>query len=576
MKQTTAFHAIAGLLVVTVMATALAQPALAQQQRQQAGDPPVPAQPEPSPARASQPEPVPDTGQTLPEIRLEATGTPGAIFVDPERVSVKPPILKALIQLNARMSPYQLDADSASPVNLRDVLKFALSNNLPIKISHADSQLSKWQYVSALGGFLPSIANGFVYEELKGKFASPFGVLVPISNNPINIKNEITQYFFKGGQIVFGSLEQKHNYRAAVFSWKGTINDMLLDATKLYYDMVLNDVLLQIRIKAVEVSKALLDRNEIKFANGDNTKLDVLQARTQLSRDRQHLIKQQIERRKSAVNLSTALNLDTSVDLTPKDRFVSKITLVDPNLKVSDLLQIAIDSRPELKKYDQLRLAAKAAIKVALAPLLPSVSGTLGQIATGAKVAPPQSQNLSISAASTGSFAGGSFGASSPAAIATGSTSSSSTPRTFTMTDLIKVSLSIDWTIGGLGIVNSSNVQSAKWAARKALLEFNQELAKVYQEVRDSYLDCVEAENQIIETTDAVNSSREQLEVATVRLTEGVGTDLEVTNAQRDYTDAMIRKAKAIVEYNTSQASLLRAMGRISLDTLTSVTPLRR
>ena len=117
-------------------------------------------------------------------------------------------------------------------------------------------------------------------------------------------------------------------------------------------------------------------------------------------------------------------------------------------------------------------------------------------------------------------------------------------------------------------------MQVAKWEARKAQLEFARELTKVYKEVRDAYLDVIDAENLIAETTDAVNSSREQLEVANIRLEEGVGTDLDVIDAQRDYTQALIDKASAIIKFDVGEANLLRAMGRITSDNLTAVRPL--
>ncbi|MEZ4545633.1 MAG: TolC family protein [Cyanobacteriota/Melainabacteria group bacterium] len=71
--------------------------------------------------------------------------------------------------------------------------------------------------------------------------------------------------------------------KASVHALKGSINDVLLQATNLYYELVLNDALLQIRVKAVEESKAILQLNEDLFAEGVATKLDVLH-RTQLSR----------------------------------------------------------------------------------------------------------------------------------------------------------------------------------------------------------------------------------------------------------------------------------------------------
>ena len=98
---------------------------------------------------------------------------------------------------------------------------------------------------------------------------------------------------------------------------------------------------------------------------------------------------------------------------------------------------------------------------------------------------------------------------------------------------------------------------------------------RVQAELRDAYLSSLSAENLIVATTDAVNSSAEQLRVAKDRIENGVGTQLDVLNAQKDYTTALIDKVKAITEYNTAQVKLLRAIGRISVNTVVSNSPLR-
>jgi outer membrane protein TolC len=88
-------------------------------------------------------------------------------------------------------------------------------------------------------------------------------------------------------------------------------------------------------------------------------------------------------------------------------------------------------------------------------------------------------------------------------------------------------------------------------------------------------LDSLSAESLIVETTDAVASSQEQLEITQMRLQEGIGTNLDVLNAQKDYTSALIDKANAILRFNIAQANLLRAIGRVDSNTLLSNTPLR-
>lgn len=71
-------------------------------------------------------------------------------------------------------------------------------------------------------------------------------------------------------------------------------------------------------------------------------------------------------------------------------------------------------------------------------------------------------------------------------------------------------------------------------------------------------------------TTRAVISSAEALRLARVRLANGVGTNIDVINAQRDFTTSLINKADAIIQFDIAQAQLLHDIGVISVDNLTS------
>lgn len=542
-------------------------------------DTPMPARdPFPAPAPVESPvqlrglgSPLSEPGKnTLDNLRLGAEESAGVIFEQPDQVFVKPPILKALIQLDNQLSPYGLDANAkpSRPITLAEVEQIALENNLVIKISHSDQENKHWQYRGALTGFLPSMSNGVSYQALTGKYASPFGLLASVNNINLVMPNTGSYYFFQGGKVLFGSLQAKHQYKASQFALKGTTNDILYEAGKLYYDLVLNDILLQIKVKAVETSQALLARSMIRYENGAGTKLDVLQARTQLSKDRQALISQQIARRQSAIHLTTALNLDTSEDLTVENRLLSKVRLVDAALSAGDLLSIAIDNRPELKHYEQLRLAAKDAVKVAASALLPTVQGTAVAASTGARVT--SSGSGSQSAASTSGFAAGGFSVSSGSA--TPSSGSGGRPK-YAQTEIFVLGVDVQWTLPGLGSTAFASVQSAKWVARKAQLDFNYKLSRVYEEVRDAYLQSLEAESLIKETTDTVESTKEQLSVAITRMEEGVGIDVDVINAQRDYTSALVDKASAIAQFDSAQLRLLRTIGKISYDTVARGVP---
>lgn len=532
--------------------------------------------PTPKSIQAPETEAAKAAAGKLDAIVEETIKSMGAMFVDPEQVIVKPPLLTALIQVEERLNPYSLEASGSRSVSLHDVLNAATGQNLNIKISKTDSEIRKWEMISSVGSFLPTLSNEMSYQGISGQYISPAGAALPIQNYYLQMPTAFTQYLYKGGGIIHQYLEDKHSFKASKHAVVMISNDALMETAKAYYKLALDEVLLQIRIKSVETANALLLVNKDLYANGVNTMLEVLQAKTELSRERQQLIKQQIERRQAAVKLATVINEDAGTDLTLGSPKIEKIRLVDKSLSIKDLLQIALNNRPELKRYEELRLAAIEKIKVAKAPLLPQVTftgSTVGTFALLPNSSSTSSQQLPFTTsggASTGAVAGG-----STLPLAGGSTTSSS-GRHDAGRSLFILGLDVQWNLGGMGLTNAAKVQAARYDARRRQLDFMRELNKVYEQVRDAYLSCITAENLIIETTDTVNSSKEQLRVAKDRLENGVGTNLDVINAQRDYTSALIDKANAIIQFNTAEVELLRNIGKITIPTLVSTSPLRQ
>jgi outer membrane protein TolC len=128
----------------------------------------------------------------------------------------------------------------------------------------------------------------------------------------------------------------------------------------------------------------------------------------------------------------------------------------------------------------------------------------------------------------------------------------------------------VNWNYSGLGVPAMSNAQAARAQARIAKLQLNQQVLDVLEQVRKSYINSQLAERQIDVTAKEVASSAEQLRLARVRLANGVGTNLELVQSQRDWVTALVHKAEAIISFNVAQAQLLRDVGLISVDTLTS------
>ncbi len=464
-------------------------------------------------------------------------------------VELSRPPLQALISVENRLNPFGLDAEHYEEISLRDVLRAAAQDNLDILGLRYGTSAQKFSYLSAATQFLPDMNLGYNKMLVNAYVPIPITAVVApgapglpsaigASTIATKINTPITQLTSGFVMPIFTAsnfsklLEEKHRLRATRAQLSGTINDTLMTASRDYYSLLLNQALLQIQTAAVERSVEQYRTNSTLEQSGLATNLDVLQAKAQLARDRQNLIDQQKTRRNSAIQLAHVVNLNLGQDLVAADQYMRKVRLISRAVTVPELLRLAIDNRPELKQYDELRQVAKASILTAAAPLAPNV--TLGGNIYGVGV------NI------------GNLG------------------------PVYLLNFGVKWSFGGLGMTDLANIKGAKYRARQALVDANKEFLNVYDQVRTSFNESLSSERRIDEAIDEVAAAQEELRLAKIRLETGLGINIDVLNAQRDLTQANIGKAQAISDFNIAQAQLLHNIGLITVDNLSSghlVTP---
>jgi outer membrane protein TolC len=288
---------------------------------------------------------------------------------------------------------------------------------------------------------------------------------------------------------------------------------------------------------------------------------------------------QEVALRNSAIQLAADLNINMGVNFLPAEHEVKKVRLIDPALNINQLINLALVNRPELKQFDYLRLAARRNIQVQAAPLYPqmyifgSVTGNgatltrqfttqAGSFSDIPLNAPPAGPPLRV----PGVTSGGSGGV----VVAAGEKFNPPQRVSRQIRKSTALGLQIDWNYPNLGVPDLANVQAARAQARQATLQANQELIRVVQQVRTAYLNSEIAERQVEVSRKAVVSSTEQLRLSIVRLSNGVGTNIDVLQATQAWTQARTNLVNAVIQFNIAQAQLLRDTGLISFDTMTS------
>lgn len=499
-----------------------------------------------------------------------------------EEIDLKLPARSELMPVGANLPVIRLEARYNQPVGLKDVVNFAALYNLQIGISREQMRQQKWLLIGALGRFAPDALMSYRTQFQSG--SSLIGGILPVSFSTPNANANagFRYYGAQGGRILFGALQQKHNFLASKSNVRRTANDILRDVARQYYELVRAQSFLEIRVRAVETSRAQLVLNKQLENAGTGTYFNVLQADTQLAQDELQLLRQEVLFRTSAIALAKTLNLDMSANLMTVDTKVKKVRLIDPSLDINALMRIAIKYRPELKQFEELRLAARRNIQVQAAPLYPqmqffgSYTGNGATLGPGNRVQPGSFSFVPLSGTPNGvpltggggSSAGG--GGSGGGVFPAGATFTPASIQRRQMRLSYQIGIQVDWNYFNLGIPDLSNVQAARHNARVALLQANQQFLDVLEQVRTSYLTSLISEREVDVTSRAVASSSEQLRLARVRLANGVGTNIDVLQAQQVWTNSLINKADAILRFNVAQVVLLHDIGIISTDTLTS------
>jgi len=317
------------------------------------------------------------------------------------------------------------------------------------------------------------------------------------------------------------------------------LRDLRLQAARGYFDLQEADEGVRIGQASVKASLVSLRDARARFNAGVNTKLEVLEAETQLARDRNILTsslgKQDLERR----NLAAVLDLPQ--DITPTAATPARpLGLWEPSLQESIIA--AYNYREEL---DQLILdisinnsRANASL-AAVQPVLSFVNSTSAFRTEG------QDGQTSLGDIDMGDFR---YGVQNSTAL---------TAR---------------WRLFDGGRARA-NYRRSKQAAEQSAFNFAQNRDQIRLEVEESFIGLRTAIQEIDTTASEVLSSRESLRLSQLRVQAGVSTQREVVNNQRDLTQAELRYARAIKAYNSSLAELQRRTG---LDALVACNAVSR
>ncbi|MEY4297355.1 MAG: hypothetical protein RLZZ423_534 [Cyanobacteriota bacterium] len=302
------------------------------------------------------------------------------------------------------------------------------------------------------------------------------------------------------------------------------LRELRLQASQAYFQLQLSDDRVRIGQESVRASLVSLRDAKARFQAGVATKLEVLQAETQLARDQQLLTDALNDQSLARRDLARLLDLPQNITPTAKEP-LRPIGIWTPSL------------------YESIVAAYAFREEIDNAILDISVSNSQANSALGS--AQPF---LSLFASTTGFR----YQGNEQVIVDLPGTSGWAVENSF--------GLNLRWNIFDGGAARAQYRQ-AKQQAQENAFRFSQTRDDVRFEVEQSFYNLGRANRNIQTTSREVISSREALRLSRLRFQAGVSTQREVVDSQRDLTQAEVRYSQALAEYNTNLAELRRRTG---------------
>ncbi len=399
----------------------------------------------------------------------------------------------------------------AAPVelSLNDAVMLALTNNRTIKIAAADREKAQWSVSEAKGGNSPSLSINHSDTRFKSYTTSSQAY----ESNKFSNTATLSLPLYTGGRVEANVEQAKWNLKVNDLSVDKSRQQVKLDATTGYFNVLQMSNVVKISQESVDMMVVHLKNVQAQYNVGVVAKSDVLRTEVELANDQQQLIIAQNNLDLAISNLNNVIGLPLETEITIKD----ELQHTKYELSLADSITYAMIHRTEAIQADYNIEVAKQAVKSA------------------------QSGNrVTVGANAT--------------------TAWNDTKLPGTENNTWSVGLSANWNAFDSG-VTSSKVKESDAAVEKAIEQAKQQKDTIQLQVRQAYLNMNEADKRIATTQVAVGSADEDFKIAGVRYSAGVGTNIDVIDAQVALNQAKNNYTTAMYDYNTSKANLDAAMG---------------
>ena len=400
-------------------------------------------------------------------------------------------------------------------LGIEESVAIALANQPTIQNRVSAYVAAQQRVAQALSPLLPQVSGlwtAFQQKSVNQVTIASTGANVTL--NTINLQTQATvtasQLLFDFGKNWAATDVAKANSEFARESVELQKDLIALAVKQSYYNLLLASRLVVVNAQAVDRADLNLRSAKGFFEVGTRPKFDVTRAEVDVANARVSLIRAQNLVSLSRIALNTGMGIAINAPIRIVDTLAYEPFMVDRDSLVAEALRRRAEYRQAKYQVD----AAEATLRQNFRNFFPDV------------------------------IASGTYGAARA-----------------DMNEIYSYGLQLSWSIfdGGNKV--------ARYKEAKALLDASKANVRdteltIWQQVEQAYVNLISAEEQIGAAQKAVESAQENFRLSQGRFDAGVGTIIELTDAQLALTQAQSTQAVALTDYRLSIAQLERNLGR--------------
>ncbi len=400
-------------------------------------------------------------------------------------------------------------------LTLNRAAQLAIEYHPALRSADANVRSASAGLTQAVAGYLPSLNASATLSHTDGAFV--FNPDFPPRNQTYNNYTtgvQVQQTLFDFGKTIGRVSANSSFVEAAESDYRSARDNVVMNVQVAYFTYVEARQVVRVNEKAVEQAKLHVTQAKAFYAVGKRAQIDVTRAEVDLANSTVNLIRAQNQVQLAKLQLENDMGVHPAKEYSVQEEFdVPAFTASLDSVKA-----LAREQRPELFAAKARVAANKSLVTAAWTQHLPTLSAS-------------------------GNWTWSNF----------------------------ELPLFSRWNAGVTltmplfqGFALSAQVDQARANADAAQANLDLLTESVLQDVEQNYLSVKEAEKRINATAKLVEQAEQTLTLAEKQYAAGVGTTLEVTDAQLALSNARITRIQALYDYNTFLIRLRRSIGTIS------------